>query len=152
MIEPGMHLNAVGGDCPGKTEIPPEVMRLANVFVEFEPQTRIEGDLQHMPSDFAVTELWQVLAGKQQGRTSNDEVTMFDSVGFALEDFSALRYLRDLALARDAGQGIQLIPSLDDPKDLYSLLLDDVTLRKEVGEDSSFVIARPKAVATQTIC
>jgi ornithine cyclodeaminase len=125
MVEPGMHLNAVGGDCPGKTEIPPEVMRLANVFVEYEPQTRIEGDLQHMPADFAVTELWQVLAGKLQGRMSNDEVTMFDSVGFALEDFSALRYLRDLALARDAGQGIQLIPSLDDPKDLYSLLRPD---------------------------
>jgi ornithine cyclodeaminase len=122
MIEPGMHLNAVGGDCPGKTEIPPEVMQLAKVFVEFEAQTRIEGDLQHMPGDFSVTELWQVLAGKLQGRTSNDEVTMFDSVGFALEDFSALRYLRDLALARNAGQGIQLIPALDDPKDLYGVI------------------------------
>jgi ornithine cyclodeaminase len=125
MIEPGMHLNAVGGDCPGKTEIPPEVMRLANVFVEYEPQTRIEGDLQHMPADFAVTELWQVLAGKQQGRTSNEEVTMFDSVGFALEDFSALRYIRELALARRAGEGIELIPTLTNPKDLYSLIRRD---------------------------
>jgi ornithine cyclodeaminase len=122
MIEPGMHLNAVGGDCPGKTEIPPEVMQLANVFVEYEPQTRIEGDLQHMPADFAVTELWQVLAGKLQGRTSSEEVTMFDSVGFALEDFSALRYVRDLALARETGEAIELIPTLVDPKDLYSLV------------------------------
>jgi ornithine cyclodeaminase len=122
MIEPGMHLNAVGGDCPGKTEIPPEVMRLASVFVEYEPQTRIEGDLQQMPADFAVTELWQVLAGKQQGRTSSEEVTMFDSVGFALEDFSALRFLRDCALARNLGRPIELIPSLDNAKDLYSLI------------------------------
>jgi ornithine cyclodeaminase len=122
MIEPGMHLNAVGGDCPGKTEIPPEVMQLANVFVEYEPQTRIEGDLQHMPADFAVTELWQVLAGKVQGRKSSEDVTMFDSVGFALEDFSALRYIRDLALARETGEAIELIPTLADPKDLYSLI------------------------------
>ncbi len=122
MIEPGMHLNAVGGDCPGKTEIPPEVMKLANVFVEFEPQTRIEGDLQHMPADFGVTELWQVLAGKLQGRTSDEEVTMFDSVGFALEDFSALRFLRDLAISEDRGQAIELIPQLENPKDLFGVL------------------------------
>jgi ornithine cyclodeaminase len=122
MIEPGMHLNAVGGDCPGKTEIPPEVMQLANVFVEYEPQTRIEGDLQHMPADFAVTELWQVLAGKVQGRKSSEEVTMFDSVGFALEDFSALRFLHDCAMERHLGKPIELIPALPNAKDLYSFI------------------------------
>lgn len=122
MIEPGMHINGVGGDCPGKTEIPPEVMRMASVFVEFEPQTRIEGDLQHMPSDFAVTELWQVLAGKLAGRTSEDQVTMFDSVGFALEDFSALRYLHSTANAMGLTQPLDLIPALDDPKNLYALI------------------------------
>jgi ornithine cyclodeaminase len=127
MIEPGMHLNAVGGDCPGKTEIPPEVLRMARVFVEFEPQTRVEGDLQHMPADFAVTALWEVLAGKAPGRASDPktgeaQVTMFDSVGFALEDFSALRYLHALALENGLGQAVDLIPSLVDPKDLYALI------------------------------
>ena len=68
MIEPGMHVNAVGGDCPGKTELHPGVLERASVFVEFEPQTRVEGDLQQMPADFAVTELWQVLAGLAPGR------------------------------------------------------------------------------------
>ena len=57
MIEPGMHINGVGGDCPGKTELHPDVLRGATVFVQYEPQTRIEGDLQQMPADFAVTEL-----------------------------------------------------------------------------------------------
>jgi ornithine cyclodeaminase len=122
MIEPGMHINGVGGDCPGKTEIPTEVLHMASVFVEFEPQTRIEGDLQHMPADFAVTELWQVLAGKQAGRTSDAQVTMFDSVGFAMEDFSALRFVRDIALAQEVGQVMDLIPKLDDPKNLYQLV------------------------------
>ena len=122
MLAPGMHLNAVGGDCPGKTEIHADVLRASRVFVEYEPQTRIEGDLQQMPADFAVTELWQVLAGQQPGRTGGDEITLFDSVGFALEDFSALRFVNDLALQQARGERIDLIPSLADPKDLYSLL------------------------------
>jgi ornithine cyclodeaminase len=122
MIEPGMHINGVGGDCPGKTEIPPEVMQLCKVFVEFEPQTRVEGDLQHMPADFAVTELWQVLAGKAVGRENPQQITMFDSVGFALEDFSALRFLQSSAMAQGLGQAIDLIPQLDNPKDLYQLI------------------------------
>jgi ornithine cyclodeaminase len=122
MIEPGMHINGVGGDCPGKTEIPPEVMQQCKVFVEFEPQTRVEGDLQHMPADFAVTELWQVLAGKAVGRANAQQITMFDSVGFALEDFSALRFLQSSAMAQGLGQPMDLIPQLDDPKDLYQLI------------------------------
>ena len=122
MIEPGMHLNAVGGDCPGKTEIHPDALRLCSVYVEFEPQTRIEGDLQQMPADFAVTELWRVLAGRAAGRSNAAQITMFDSVGFALEDFSALCYLRESAQLLNLGQSIDLIPQLVDPKDLYQLL------------------------------
>jgi len=122
MIEPGMHINGVGGDCPGKTELHPDVLRMASVFVEYEPQTRIEGDLQHLPADFAVTELWQVLAGNTAGRTSAEQVTLFDSVGFALEDYSALRFLREAAGELGLGQALPLIPALADPKDLFALL------------------------------
>ena len=122
MLSPGMHINGVGGDCPGKTEIHPDVLRAAKVFVEYEPQTRIEGDLQHLPAEFAVTELWQVLAGRQSGRESSGQITMFDSVGFALEDYSALRYLHDTARAMALGEAIALIPMLADPKDLYQLV------------------------------
>lgn len=122
MIEPGMHLNAVGGDCPGKTELHPGVLSDASVFVEFEPQTRIEGDIQQMPADFAVTELWQVLAGCHPGRTHADEVTVFDSVGFALEDFAALGFMRDAAAELGIGSTVQLVPHTPDPKNLFSVL------------------------------
>ncbi|MEO6017043.1 MAG: ornithine cyclodeaminase [Polaromonas sp.] len=122
MIKPGMHINAVGGDCPGKTEIHPDVLRMARVFVEYEPQTRMEGDLQQMPADFAVTELWQVLSGAQAGRETDGQITMFDSVGFALEDFSALNYLRDMALSMKLGNALPLIAQLADPKNLYRLV------------------------------
>jgi ornithine cyclodeaminase len=122
MVEPGMHFNAVGGDCPGKTELHPAVLEQASVFVEYEPQSRVEGDVQQMPPDFRVTELWRVLTGQAPGRHGSTEVTVFDSVGFALEDFSALRLIS--GLARDAGLGrsIELIPALADPKDLYGAL------------------------------
>lgn len=122
LLEPGMHINGVGGDCPGKTELHPDVLRASNVFVQYEPQTRVEGDLQHLPADFAVTELWQVLVGQAAGRTSDAQVTLFDSVGFALEDYSALRYLRDVSAELGLGQRVSLIPALADPKDLFSLL------------------------------
>jgi ornithine cyclodeaminase len=122
MIEPGMHINGVGGDCPGKTELHPDVLRGAAVFVEFEPQTRIEGDLQHLPADFAVTELWQVLGKSAVGRTTHKQVTVFDSVGFALEDYSALRFMRDAASELGVGQPVSLIPELANPKDLFSLI------------------------------
>ncbi|PWF41447.1 ornithine cyclodeaminase [Massilia glaciei] len=120
MVEPGVHINAVGGDCPGKTELHADILTRANVFVEYAPQSRIEGEIQQMPADFAVTELWQVFTGQAAARTSATEVTVFDSVGFALEDFSALRFMYDSAEAHGFGQRIALIPSLDDPKDLFS--------------------------------
>ena len=122
MLEPGMHVNAVGGDCPGKTELHPDVLRAADVFVEFEPQTRVEGELQQLPADFPVTELWQVLQGRQPGRRDQAAVTLFDSVGFALEDFSALRYMRACAQRLGLGQPLALVPRLADPKDLFGLL------------------------------
>jgi ornithine cyclodeaminase len=122
MLAPGMHVNGVGGDCPGKTELHADVLRAGAVFVEYEPQSRIEGDLQQMPADFEVTEFWRVLAGDAPGRTSAQQVTVFDSVGFALEDFSALRLLRDLAVELGLGRSIDLVPDMADPKNLFGAL------------------------------
>ena len=126
MVEPGMHFNAVGGDCPGKTELHPGVLEAAAVFVEFEPQTRIEGDIQQMPAGFAVTEFWQVLAGTQPGRTSEEQVTVFDSVGFALEDYSALTFVRDAAAELGIGDIVELVPQAADPKNLFGVLRGEV--------------------------
>jgi ornithine cyclodeaminase len=120
-----MHLNAVGGDCPGKTELHPDILRRpdARVVVEFEPQSRIEGEIQQMPADFQVAELTHVLAGRRPGRVDDREVTIFDSVGFALEDFSSLRYLQRIHHElRGLQQHIDLVPDPDDPKDLFALL------------------------------
>jgi ornithine cyclodeaminase len=122
MIVPGMHLNAVGGDCPGKTELHADVLRRPDlrVVVEFEPQSRIEGEIQQMPPDYPVIELARVLRGEATVRRSASDVTLFDSVGFALEDYSALRFLYALVREQQLGRrSLDLVPVLADPKDLF---------------------------------
>lgn len=121
LVRPGVHINGVGGDCPGKTELDPRILDDATVFVEFPPQTRIEGEIQNKGEDFEVAELWKVIAGKVPARSSDEEITLFDSVGFAIEDFSALRYLRDSTAGTDFQTYIELVADPDDPKDLFSL-------------------------------
>jgi len=139
MIEPGMHLNAVGGDCPGKTELHIDILHRpdARVIVEYEPQSRIEGEIQQVDASFKVTEFTDVLAGKAKGRASDAEVTIFDSVGFALEDFSALRYLYRLHREqRGSHQQIDLVPDLADPKNLFGGLVDRSSAQRPVRSAS----------------
>lgn len=128
-VRPGVHLNAVGGDCPGKTELEAEILDRGNVFVEFTPQTRVEGEIQQMEPDFPVTEFWQVLNGEAEGRTSAEDITIFDSVGFAINDFSALRCVRDATAGSELQSYVDLVADPDDPKDLFSL----VNAMKPVG-------------------
>ncbi|MEO6941928.1 MAG: ornithine cyclodeaminase [Terrimesophilobacter sp.] len=122
MVTPGMHINAIGGDCPGKTELEPAILDEAAVFVEYTPQTRIEGEIQNRTADFPVTEFWRVLTGAASGRTSQDQITVFDSVGFAIEDFSALRYVRDSVDGTDFFDDIDLIANPENPKDLFGFV------------------------------
>ncbi|GAA3540693.1 ornithine cyclodeaminase [Aeromicrobium flavum] len=121
MVAPGVHVNAIGGDCPGKTELDPAILDRASVFVEFEPQTRIEGEIQAKAPDFPVTELWRVIAGETTGRRSPADITVFDSVGFAVEDFAALSYAHRAVAGTDLVSWLDLIAEPADPKDLFGL-------------------------------
>jgi ornithine cyclodeaminase len=123
MIGPGVHINAVGGDSPGKTELHADILHRSSIFVEYPPQTRIEGEIQQLPADHPVTELWSVMAGKTEGRRSRDEITLFDSVGFAVEDFSALRYVRAKLAATGLFEELDLLADPDEPRDLYGMLM-----------------------------
>jgi ornithine cyclodeaminase len=123
MIQPGMHINAVGGDCPGKTELDINVLKAGKIFIEHEPQSRVEGEIQQLPADHLVYPLWRVIAELDVGRESGQQITIFDSVGFALEDFSSLRYIFSLATHYNLGEVISLVPRLDNPKDLFELIL-----------------------------
>ncbi|SED40449.1 ornithine cyclodeaminase [Rhodobacter sp. 24-YEA-8] len=122
LVGDGVHINAIGGDCPGKTELAAAILNRSDVFVEFPPQTRIEGEIQQMPEDFPVTELWQVLNGERPGRVSDRQITLFDSVGFAIEDFSAVRYIRDKIRDTDFKEDLDLLADPDDTRDLYGMM------------------------------
>ena len=121
-LRPGVHVNAIGGDCPGKTELEAAILERARVVVEYAPQTRIEGEIQQMPPDFPVTELWEVLTGAAPGRRDAQEVTVFDSVGFAISDFSALCCARDMTAGTELQSTVDLVAEPEDPKDLFSLV------------------------------
>jgi ornithine cyclodeaminase len=123
MVGAGVHINAIGGDCPGKTELHRDILLRSDIFVEYPPQTRIEGEIQQLDPAHPVTELWQVIAGQAPGRRSEAQITLFDSVGFATEDFSALRYVRDQLQATGLYADLDLLADPDDPRDLYGMLL-----------------------------
>ncbi|PZU88329.1 MAG: ornithine cyclodeaminase [Shinella sp.] len=122
MVGAGVHINAIGGDCPGKTELHRDILLRADTFVEYPPQTRIEGEIQQMAPDYPVTELWRVVRGEAEGRRDASQITLFDSVGFATEDFSALRYVREKLKGTDFYQDIDIIADPDDPRDLFGML------------------------------
>jgi len=123
MVGAGVHINAVGGDCPGKTELHRDILLRSDVFVEYTPQTRIEGELQQLPEDHQVTELWEVVTGRRSGRTSALQTTLFDSVGFATEDFSALCHVREKLAGTEFFEPLDMLADPDDPRDLFGMLV-----------------------------
>jgi len=125
MVGAGVHINAIGGDCPGKTELQKDILSRADVFVEFPEQTRVEGEIQQMEPDFPVTELWRVITGEVTGRSNADQITVFDSVGFAIEDYSAMRFLYDSVQGTDYVDEIGLLAEPQDPRNLYGLINND---------------------------
>ncbi|QHJ10925.1 Ornithine cyclodeaminase [Paraglaciecola mesophila] len=130
MVNDGVYINAIGGDCPGKTELDKDLLLRGKVFVEFEEQTRIEGDIQQLSPDFGVTEMYKVINQQVDGRTSPSQLTIFDGVGFAIEDFSALRYVYQLMSQHLPAKELELIATPDDPRDLFSLFVSKNIMRK----------------------
>ena len=129
MVGPGVHVNAIGGDCPGKTELDARILHRGDIFVEYPPQTRIEGEIQQLDAEYPVIELWRVLRGEAAGRTSAEQITIFDSVGFAIEDFSALRYLDSAIDGTDYFTEVDIIAEPADPKNLFALVAEGASAR-----------------------
>lgn len=123
MVGPGVHINAIGGDCPGKTELHRDILLRSNIFVEYPEQTRIEGEIQALENDHPVTEMWEVMTGQATGRTDDRQITLFDSVGFAIEDFSALRYIKSAIEGTDFYEALDMLADPDDPRDLFGMLM-----------------------------
>ena len=123
MVGSGQHINAIGGDCPGKTELHRDILLRSDIFVEYPEQTRIEGEIQSLDADHPVTELWQVMRGEVDGRRDDKQLTLFDSVGFATEDFSALRYVREKIKGTEFAVELDMLADPDNPRDLFGMLV-----------------------------
>jgi alanine dehydrogenase len=108
-ITPGTFIAAVGADNEDKQEINPELMASAKVVVDSLDQCATIGDLHHAiargltSKDKVHAELGQIVAGRKPGRTSAEEITIFDSTGVAIEDAVSAVAVYEKALASGAG-------------------------------------------------
>lgn len=125
-IKLGVHINGLGGDTVGKTELEFSILSRCKIFVEYFDQCIVEGEIQRMSKKEGkkkvYAELHELFTGKKLGRENEKEITLYDSVGIALEDYSALKLTYELANKYQLGQELNLTPALSDPKNLISLL------------------------------
>lgn len=105
-VSPGAHVNSVGGSPRGRGELPADLVRAASLFVEspitFEPPPAGAAELAGVDRAHG-SQLGEVLAGRKPGRTSEAQITVYKSVGHAVEDACAARLVYDRALAEGAG-------------------------------------------------
>lgn len=120
-VKKGIHINKIGGDSPGKTELDPELVKQCKIVVELFEQTKVEGEIQQVDAQI-YAELWELAAEKKRGRESDEEITLFDSVGFALEDYSILLLVYKLAEIYQLGHKLDMIPQMSDPKNLFGVI------------------------------
>lgn len=125
-VKAGVHINALGGDTIGKTELELAILPRSRLVVEYFDQSLIEGEIQRLSKEKAkklvCAELYELVNGSKKGRENDQEITLFDSVGIALEDYSVLRLTFELAEKYNIGEERNLTPVLKDPKDLISQL------------------------------
>jgi ornithine cyclodeaminase len=125
-VKPGVHINGLGGDCPGKTELEASIVPRARVVVEYFEQSFIEGEIQRWSEaearELIVGELHELVTGAKRARTSDEDITLYDSVGIALEDYSALRLTYELVQKYGIGEELDMTPVIGDPKNLISVL------------------------------
>lgn len=112
-LRAGTHVNAVGSNAPNRQEIDHSVLLKSRVFTDKTEQVLKEGGDLVIPisqgtyrPENIVGELADVVTGKIKGRTSNSDVTLFKSVGIAIEDVAVARTVYELAIRKGAGREI----------------------------------------------
>ena len=112
-VRPGMHFSTVGSDMEGKEELDSEIFRNARVFVDDMTHCIEAGEVEIPvkmgildPSD--IHEIGDLIMGNCQGRTSDEEITVYDPAGMALLDIAAAKVALDLAAEKDLGAVVEL--------------------------------------------
>jgi alanine dehydrogenase len=112
MVSAGAFVAAVGADSPEKSELAPELMAQAMIIVDILAQAATMGDLHHALDAGCITlaevhaELGDLVVRRKVGRTTPDEITVFDSTGAALQDVASAARIYERAIASGTGSFI----------------------------------------------
>ncbi len=112
-VKPGTHIAAMGTDTKGKQEIDPELIGAATLFTDEIAQSISIGETQHaiasgLVKESDITSIGQVINGDHKGRTSDDEITLFDGTGVGLQDLAVASAAAKLAKEQRLAQEVQL--------------------------------------------
>lgn len=114
-VEPGMHLNCIGADAPGKEEVDPAILKRAKIVVDDWEQASHSGEINVPFSEGTITkediwaEIGEVVAGLKTGRVSQDEITLFTSTGLAIQDAVTAHLAYEKALKEEIGRSIEMV-------------------------------------------
>ena len=126
-----LHINAIGADFPGKTELPLALLEKAKVIPDYIPQATKEGECQQLDEIQISTDLVGLVQRSEEYNDFQTQLTVFDSTGWALEDDVALRLLLDLAKELKIGTELELECVSEDPKNPYQFIDNSLSMAKK---------------------
>jgi alanine dehydrogenase len=115
LVSDGMHINAIGADAPNKQELDPQILRRAKIIVDDLEQASHAGEVNVPLSKGLITrddihaELGEVITGKMPGRTSREDITVFDSTGLAVQDIATAWTVYQKAIKMGKGKEVELL-------------------------------------------
>jgi alanine dehydrogenase len=114
-VSPGMHINCIGADAPGKQELDPAILKRAKIIVDDWEQASHSGEI-NMPLQQGVikrddiwAEIGEIVACVKKGRMSSDEITVFTSTGLAIQDAITANVAYKKAMKQKMGQFVEII-------------------------------------------
>lgn len=119
-LRPWLHVNAVGSDFPGKTELPLSLLQRSLVCPDYLPQAMREGECQQLPAAAVGPQLVDLLKNAATCKAHRNSTTVFDSTGWALEDYVAVKIFLQLAAELECGTELELADLSLDPMSPYA--------------------------------
>jgi alanine dehydrogenase len=114
-VSPGTHINAMGADAPGKQELDSHVLQKAKIFIDCWDQASHSGEINIPVHEGLVRKsdiqgkIGDVILGTVPGRTSDEEITVFDSTGLAVQDIVTAWNVYEKALQKGVGQKMNFL-------------------------------------------
>ena len=128
-VKPWLHINAIGSDLPGKTELPLALLQKAFVCPDFPAQAKVEGECQQLADAAVGASLVDVVKQPEEFASLRTSLSIFDSTGYALEDQIALEMLHHYAQADQLGTPMHIEALTEDVYNPYSLLASPAPLQ-----------------------